>query len=328
VPATDEAPLSVIHAPRMTSSELNESPTMSRVVVGFDGGDESRDALCFAGRLARLEGAALAVAAVGLFEPQVSSEAERVASTNGRRAIFAAVSEVLGPRSFEPRTVEGLPAARGLIRLAEADGADLIVVGSTRRGRLGRVFLGSVGAQLLHGSPCPVAVIPRGFRNERREVRGALGIAYDGSPEADLALAEAVHLSRVLEVGVRLIGVVPPMELLDVPREERVADDLRRGEELSALLERAAATVDDGVETEIRLLTGDPGQALVTAGDDLDMLVLGSRGRGRLGRTVLGSVSAHVSCNAECPVIVVPRGAEPVTGAGEAFAARLSANPG
>ena len=39
--------------------------------------------------------------------------------------------------------------------------ADLVVVGSTHTGRLGRVFPGSTGEKLLHGAPCAVAVVPR-----------------------------------------------------------------------------------------------------------------------------------------------------------------------
>ena len=303
-----------------------DDAAMRRIIVGFDGSEEARDALCFASRLARLEGSALAVAVVGLFEPQTSSEAERIASADSRRAIFAAVSEELGSRTFEPRVIEGLPVAQGLLRLAEDEEADLIVVGSTHRGGAGRVFPGSVGAQLFHGSPCPVAIVPKGFRSAEHDVRGVLGVAYDGSREAELALAEAVHLARLLDVDLRLIAVVPPVELLDIPRAERNAQNHRRRREWEALLEHGAAMVPGDLEAETRLQEGEPGGTLTTSCRELDALVLGSRGRGRLGRTLLGSVSAHLCCNAECPVVVVPRGAEPTVGSGDSEGSRLSAN--
>jgi nucleotide-binding universal stress UspA family protein len=279
---------------------MNEEPqgamlrAMRKILVGFDDSDESRDALAFAERLARLEDAALQVAVAGLFEPQVTTHAEEASAQRGRRAVFAAVTEQLGEdRRFEPTVIEGLPAARGLIVKAQEDEADLIVVGSTHRGRIGQVFPGSVGAQLLHGATCPVAIVPRGFRGNDREVRGVGGVAYDGSPEAGLALGEAVKLARRLQVKLSVIVV-------------DTGDD-----SAATTLERGLAAVSDEVEAHGTVLTGDPTEVLIEAGDDLDFLALGSRGRGPLARTLLGSVAAHVCCGASCPVVVSPRPSVP-----------------
>jgi nucleotide-binding universal stress UspA family protein len=272
---------------------------VDKIIIGFEGSDEACDALCFADRLGRLEGAELIVATAGLFEPQVSTNAEANAAMNARRAIYAQVNAILGKRRFDARVLEGLPAARGLIELAEHEDADLVVVGSTHRGRLGRVFPGSVGAQLLHGSPCPVVVTPRGFREASPPVHGVVGVAYDGGPEAELALAEAVDLARLLGVRVRLIGVRSEVEQPGAPGREEWAETLARG------LDRLTPDLEGGS----RLLDGDPGRELTRIADEVDLLVLGSRGRGRLGRTLLGSVSAHVCCQVSCPVVVVPRGA-------------------
>jgi nucleotide-binding universal stress UspA family protein len=263
---------------------------MRKILVGFDDSDEARDALTFGGRLARLEDAELIVAVAGLFDAQISTREEEKMAASGRRAVFAAVTEQLGAdRRYSPAIIEGLPAARGLTAKAEEDGADLIVVGSTRRGRIGQVFPGSVGAQLLHGSPCPVAIVPRGFRDAPPEVRGRGGIAYDGSREADLALDEGIRLARRFQVGLRLIAVDP--------------EGGGPGSALDAALER----VPDDVDAERELLRGEPETALLEAAGDLDFLVMGSRGRGPLARTLLGSVSVHVCCGAACPVIVAPR---------------------
>lgn len=281
-----------------------------KIVVGFDGTDEARDALCFAGRLARLEHDEILVAAAGLFEPQMSTEAEERDSKLSRRALFDKALEELGGRRFEPRIVEGLPVAPGLIALAEEEEADLLVVGTTHRGRIGRVLPGSVGAQLLHGATCPVAIVPRGFRDTQAEVRGTIGVAYDGSHEADLALSEAERLARLLEARMHLITVVPRVDALDLPEGARQAELVASRERWTEALDRGLGRVGAaGAEGE--LLDGDPGPVLARASAQHDLLVLGSRGRGPLRRTLLGSVSEHVSSNAECPIVVVPRGAEP-----------------
>ena len=59
-------------------------------------------------------------------------------------------------------------AARGLHELAEETSADLVVVGSGSAGKVGQVFAGNVALSLLHGSPCAVAVAPKGYRRARQ----------------------------------------------------------------------------------------------------------------------------------------------------------------
>jgi nucleotide-binding universal stress UspA family protein len=293
------------------SRERLEEEIVENIIIGFDGSDEARDALCIADRMSRLETATLTVAIVGLFEPQNSSDAEAARSARSRRAIFERVEADLDGRRYEPRVIEGLPVAHGLIELAQEEDADMLVVGSTHRGRVGQVFPGSIGAQLLHGAPCPVTIAPRGYRDAPPPVRGALGVAYDGSQESELALGLGESLAQLLELDVRLVGVVPQFELLDVPRPEALAERARWQAEWLRKLTQRCDDVDTDLVAEVRLLDGDAGPALAEASKELDLLVMGSRGRGWLARTVLGSVSAHVCSHAACPVVVVPRAAEP-----------------
>ena len=77
---------------------------------------------------------------------------------------------------------------RALHEAAEELGASLIVVGSSHRGPAGRVLPGGVGERLVHGSPCPVAIAPRGY--EPHGLR-RIGVALAGGPESADALAFA-----------------------------------------------------------------------------------------------------------------------------------------
>ncbi|HEY8583270.1 MAG TPA: universal stress protein, partial [Capillimicrobium sp.] len=84
--------------------------------------------------------------------------------------------------------------ARALHQLAEERDAGAIVVGACHRGRVGRAILGSVSRGVLHDAPCPVAVAPLGHTGRREPVR-TIGVAFDGRPEADAALALAAEIA-------------------------------------------------------------------------------------------------------------------------------------
>ncbi len=64
------------------------------------------------------------------------------------------------------------------------------------------------------------------------------------------------------------------------------------------------------IDSEIR--AGEAGPALCRVAEemDVDVIVVGSRGRGAIKRALLGSVSTHVTNNAPCPVVVVRAGTE------------------
>jgi hypothetical protein len=58
------------------------------------------------------------------------------------------------------------------------------------------------------------------------------------------------------------------------------------------------------------VLEGDPVSALAKASVELDLLVCGSRGYGRLGSVMLGSVSRRLLHRAASPLLAIPRGRE------------------
>ena len=73
---------------------------------------------------------------------------------------------------------------RGLHELAELTGADLLVIGSSRRGLLGRILIGDDTRAALNGAPCAVAIAPAGYSRETVAMR-EVGVGYDGSPESE-----------------------------------------------------------------------------------------------------------------------------------------------
>jgi nucleotide-binding universal stress UspA family protein len=140
---------------------------MARIVVGIDGSDESQQALRWALDEARLRGASLRV--VRAWTAPVYAGYSAVSGAVLDPALFReaaeahvekAVLEVAGEAKdveIERKVVEGA-AAQALV--AEAVGADLLVVGSRGHGGFAGLLLGSVSQQCAQHAKCPVVIIP------------------------------------------------------------------------------------------------------------------------------------------------------------------------
>ncbi|HEV2785206.1 MAG TPA: universal stress protein, partial [Solirubrobacteraceae bacterium] len=77
---------------------------------------------------------------------------------------------------------------------------------------------------------------------------------------------------------------------------------------LRAAHEAAVAEARARVEVEDRFVDGPADDVLATQSEELDLLVVGSRGYGPLGAVLLGGTSSHLAHTARCPLLVTPRG--------------------
>ena len=157
------------------------------IVIGHDGSDSGDDAATLGAQLAPATGEQAIVVAVYPEENpigagRVDAEWVGVHARAGGRGARRTRSRFLEGRGVqaEYRVVGSSSAAHGLDDVAEAEGASMIVVGSSPRGARRRISPGSTGERLLHGAICPVAVAPRGHRDravgragaaDRRRVR-------------------------------------------------------------------------------------------------------------------------------------------------------------
>jgi len=254
---------------------------MRRIVVGYDGSGGARDALSLARELARADDAELLVACVWVSNPLLGDALAGAGGLPGWFATrFTEVKAQLGGAAFRRFDLTNLSAPAALVELAEIERAEIIVLGSTHRGRVGRVVPGGVGERLLEDAPCAVAIAPRGYAHGEHVGLGLLGVGYDGRDESKRALGFARELASRVQAELRLVTVV-----------------------------------SDAGDTEVEPVTdaehvhrrGDPAATLAAEGVELDLLVLGSRAFGPVLGTVLGEVSHEVMRTAPCPVIVVPR---------------------
>jgi nucleotide-binding universal stress UspA family protein len=142
--------------------------------------------------------------------------------------------------------------------------------------------------------------VPPRYRN--------LLVAFDGSPASQLALGHAVMIAQACRAKLALVAVVAPPPLLSwqAPGGMRGVYETEQTE-LEQRLREAADQVPDDLPVTTRLVDGDPARELVRAARDgeHDLVVMGSRGRGRVSTAVLGSVSNHVMREVGVPVIVI-----------------------
>ena len=208
------------------------------------------------------------------------------------------------------RAIPSDSAARVLSEVAEAGQADLVVVGSSHRSALGRLLPGTTAERLLHDAPCPVAVAPRGYSGG--DIR-RIGVAYDGSPEADAALRAAEALAVELRAALTVYCVVKPpspaagMIAAGTGAEwpSHAATERARG-----LLQGLVDNAPQGIKPEWLLLHGVPATEIASrAYGVVDLLFVGSRGYGPLRHALLGNVSGALVRAAGCPVVVTPRAA-------------------
>lgn len=286
-----------------------------RLLVGYEDTEQGHDALALGAVLGRTTGATVLVASVSPPDLPFASAGEH------RRQMEAASERLLAQLPSLPRQLDLAPEARclvansaaaGLRRLAANEGADAIVLGSTHRGALGRVLPGSVGERLLGGSPCPVAVAPRGYA--RDEVLASedprprvIGVGYDGSEEGEDALRAAAALAGEAAATLRVIAVGQPYAHGPAAA---TAETQAWSIEASYLLQDRLQEVVGELPGELRpqaiYLRGDPAAVLVKKAEEgIDLLVIGGRGRGPL-RGLAGSVCGRVMREAPCPVLVVP----------------------
>jgi nucleotide-binding universal stress UspA family protein len=269
------------------------------IVVGHGGTPGADVALRLAERLAA-DGATLLLARVIPAEPVLARALSHGGESSRRQAVAseleALCAGVGGTLQAVARVVTGPSAERGLVALAEEAGADLIVVGCDRRPGDFRAHT-VLGLRLLRGAPCAVAIAPADPDFELHHV----GVAYDGSPEAERALEAAYDVARRLHAACTIyLAVLPAAEpTLDAQQAHRQA---------AALLDAAAERAPAGVDPETVIVPGFPGTAIAgRVAGVIDLLVLGARRQGPLQRALMVSTSRAIGVEVDCALLITPR---------------------
>ena len=294
------------------SARASPGGAVTRIAVGVDDYPEGRDAVALGTAIARVTGAELMLVAVqpdplvvlppGMDSKSLHEQAEKT---------LREVRDSLAP---DARIVveRDLSIARALHRVVRREHRDLLVLGSSRHARDGRVRAGKRTRQLLCNFECALAVAPRG-RHARPGIRfRRIGVGYDGGPESDAALALAGSIAVAAEAELHVRAVVDDRVpvllrsalggLVSAEWRDAVQDEQNRLEEQA----RAAARLTSAA-AQIEILCGRPDEALLALSEEVDLLVIGSRRWGPAARVLLGSSGEALLRDGACAIMAVPR---------------------
>lgn len=137
-------------------------------------------------------------------------------------------------------------------------------------------------------------------------------LATDGTAASEAATEQAVLLAVSLDARLLVVSVVPPAGRKPDQATERRGLGDPKGQRVTAIqgvVQRARAA---GAEATFLVWEGEPGEAIVAAAEAerADLIVVGTHGRGAVGRLLIGSVSDYVVRHAHVPVLVVRPTAE------------------
>ncbi len=265
------------------------------VLVGVDGRQGGRDAIALAQQLAG-PGARITLAHVDPNE--TTNGADQHSDAHAMLSSARAGADV----DAKLLALHDSSVARALHKLTASRDHDLLVVGACHRGAIARRVARDHTIESLKDAGCAVAIAPRA--DLPAPVISRIGVGWDGSPEAARALQAAKTLAARTGAMIEPLVVLPRQSLpYGEPIQHRWSDVAKQltPEDLARL-----GGIDD---LEGRVSYGAPGEELVRFSEHVDLLIVGSRNSGPVGRLFTGSTSNHLVRHARRPLLVYPRSA-------------------
>lgn len=240
------------------------------------------------------------------------------------KAAEDAARAFLGPRADDV-TVEFVrlndrSTPRALAGLAEARQATALVLGSaTEGGTHGRVVIGSTADFLLHSSPVPLAIAPRGYLcagGDAGDSAHRLTCSFGGTSDQAPAVRWAAALTREIDVQLRVASfgvqsrtMYPPEIGMDIESEVNAQWQEQVEEAQAALRARLGDEIDDDATFVVASGTSWADALASIDWEPNELLILGSSTSGTLRRVFLGTRATKIVRYSPVPVLVVPRDA-------------------
>lgn len=296
----------------MSTSET----TKAHFVVGIDGSSEAVGAARWAVARAGQTGAkvtllcayALASYNASALDGGFAMLDDETLREGAQRAVDEASAQIKEETGVEVETrVE--PGDPTTVLTDASRRVDLVVLGSRGRGGVADRLLGSVSAALPGRAKCPTVVVPQHKSGKPFTPVERIVVGTDGSEVASNALRLAVSEALVWDAKLTAIAAIPISSgvgfmswLPAIMNRAEIVDDVKQG------LDKALKEVVDGRSVRVsgHALDGSPAALLTEFSTAVDLIVVGSRGRGGFAGLVLGSTSQTVLEHSTCPVMVVP----------------------
>jgi nucleotide-binding universal stress UspA family protein len=188
--------------------------------------------------------------------------------------------------------------------------AEALILGSAAEGQRGRVAVGSTADRLLHSSPVPVAIGPRGYRGSKDHRVTALTCAYPGTPDAVQVVRQVTALAKRLEVPMRVITFAVRGRTMYPPQiglhPEDAVLQVRAAQAQAALAQLKNDHVI-GDEVAVQVVTGSSWQQALDSAEWLDgeLLALGTSPRETIARVFLGARASKILRHSPVPTLVL-----------------------
>lgn len=202
-------------------------------------------------------------------------------------------------------------APGGLLDAVEELAAEALVLGSAADGSLGQVVVGSTADRLLHSSPVPLAISPRGYRGSKTHGLTRITAAYPGTEESLHVVQRVSALAAQLGVPMRVITFAVRGRTMYPPLAGLHAEDTLLSAWASQAREALAALKTDGVvgdDVELQVVTGNGWDQALDGAEwvDGELLALGTSPQGPVARVFLGSKGTKIIRHSPVPVLVLP----------------------
>ena len=199
----------------------------------------------------------------------------------------------------------------GLVQAVEELNADVLVLGSAANGQLGQVVLGSTADRLLHSSPVPLAISPRGYRSCDAGRLTRVTVGYPGTPEAVGVVQRVAALTDELDVPLRVVSFAIRGRTMYPPEVGLHAEDSILAEWAAHARTALSQLKIDGIikdRVELAVVTGNGWDQALDAVEWIDgeILALGTTARPGIKTVFLGSRGAKIVRHSPVPVLILP----------------------
>jgi nucleotide-binding universal stress UspA family protein len=204
-------------------------------------------------------------------------------------------------------------AAEGILDVAEASGADVVVMTTHGRSGVARWALGSVAERVIHNANLPVWLVRENTRITPPDEIQRILVPLDGSAMAEMALEQAQQFARQTGAELLLLRIIPEPD--DINRRMIFATDSSAQTALAKWRNHAEQYLDAIAQEHLAI--GIKWQTVVTSGapvrsmldtiltEQVDCIVMATHARLGIDRLLHGSVAAEVLRQAQCPLLLV-----------------------
>jgi nucleotide-binding universal stress UspA family protein len=219
--------------------------------------------------------------------PQIAAQAEKEAAN--RIAELREQAAAAGV-TIDLRLRRGEEPYQEIVQEAREQASDLIII--RRRGKrsfLANLLVGEMVSKVVAHAPCHVLIVPRGARMWSQRVL----VAAEPGPQGRQVFAVGVAVAAQCSLPLHLVSVV--------------ATESLRAQAEAFIAEMLALARQGGVDARGEVRCGKPFTEILAAASESrsDLIVMGSRDDGRIGRALVGGVAQKVMGLTEHPVLVL-----------------------